>query len=57
MGTTELQNGKGFFFFCHKLASMTPWTHAQDIRVCVNFRKLGQCSKQEHIADGEQKKK
>ena len=36
---------------------MAPWTHAQDIRVCVNFRKLGQCSKPEYIADGEQKKK
>ena len=56
METTKLKNGNGFFFH-HKSASMAPWTHAQDIRVCVNFRKLGQCSKPEHIADGEQKKK
>ena len=27
------------------------------IRVCVNFRKLGQRSKPEHNADGEKKKK
>ena len=36
---------------------MAPSMHAQDIRVCVNLRKLGQSSKLEHIADGGQKKK
>ena len=56
-GNDQAKKWERFFFFHHKSASMAPWTHAQDIRVCVNFRKLGQNSKPEHIADGEQKKK
>ena len=58
MGTTKLKNGNGFF---SSTTNRPLWRLERMrkiiIRVCVNFRKLGQYSKPEHIADGEQKKK